>query len=317
MRRAPPLIFLALISMAVSPAHAQDGGPPPEYRGLVDSALAEFDAQHWAEARALFERAHAAFPNARTLRGIGMAAFELRDYVAARRALDAALTEPRRPLTEEQRAQVAELAARARVFVGDFAVGPAPAGSTVDVDGVPTAPEGDLATRATLALAVGAHELTLRAPDGRTARAQVTVHGGETATLTLAVPDAAPGRTPPRDEAAVAPPTRSPATTPADPGAGPWVLIGVGAAVAVAGGVLLGLGASDAATVSSAPARTEWVDLATQYDRIVPLEVSGIVALALGVGSVAGGLAWQLGGAGASTATVAIGPGSLALRGSF
>lgn len=313
MRTALFVLALALTLTPLAVAHAQDGGPPPEYRPLVDSALDEFDAGHWAEARALFERAHTMFPNARTLRGIGMAAFELRDYVAARRALEAALVETRRSLTDEQRAQVTDLVTRARVFVGDFGVGPAPEGSTLDVDGVPTTPDGDLTSHATLPLAVGAHDVVLRAPDGRSARAQVTVHGGETAELSLAIGVPEPVATGPSETRA--PPRPPPPSS--DPGPGPWILVGAGGAALIAGAVLVGLGASEADAVNGAPAGTEWADLAPRYDRIVPYEGIGIALLAIGAGCVAGGLAWQLGSSSGSSASVAIGPGSLSVRGSF
>lgn len=317
MRAGLLLSFVVCLSIAAPRASAQDGGPPPEYRGIVDSALDEFDAGHWAEARALFERAHAIFPNARTLRGMGMAAFELRDYVAARRSLEASLTETRRSLTDEQRAQVTELVGRARVFVGDFRVGPAPAGSELDVDGVPTTPEGDLTTEATVPLAVGAHEITLRAPDGRSARAQITVHGGENTTLALAITDAAAADVaPPRDTDAPRDATPPAAPPRSDPGAGPWVLLVGGAVIAVAGAVLLGVGASDASSVTNAPRGTDWADLEAPYARATPLEVSGVVALVVGVGCAAGGLGWML-TSGPSSTQVSVGPGSLLVRGTF
>src|SRR6188508_389327 len=68
------------------------------YRASVDEAVAEFSAGHWEEARTLFKRAHERQPNARTLRGMGMAAFEMRMYVTAIRELEAALRDARKPL---------------------------------------------------------------------------------------------------------------------------------------------------------------------------------------------------------------------------
>jgi hypothetical protein len=310
------LLFSSAFAFAATPARAQDDGPPPEYRGTIDSALEEFDAEHWAEARALFERAHAIFPNARTLRGMGMAAFELRDYVAARRNLEASLTETRRALTDEQRAQVSALVERARVFVGDFAIGPAPSGSQLDVDGAPTTVDGDLATHATVALTVGTHELTLRAPDGRTAHAQVTVHGGETTSLALAIDDTGSVATPPPVDEARHPSDETPAPVrSSDPGAGPWALAIAGGVVAIAGAVLLGVGASDASTVSNAAPMTEWADLEGAYARAQPLQITGGIALVVGVGLAVGGIVWLAMPSGSTE--VAIGPGSFALRGRF
>src|SRR6185295_14720316 len=67
-------------------------------RALLARAIAEYDAGRFLEARALFRRAQQESPSARTLRGIGMASFELRDYVAASRALGMSLKETRHPL---------------------------------------------------------------------------------------------------------------------------------------------------------------------------------------------------------------------------
>jgi hypothetical protein len=76
------------------------------YRSLISDAAAEYDAKHFAEARALFRRAHELEPSARTWRGIGMAAFELRDYVKSLRALEASLVDSRLPLIGSERDQV-------------------------------------------------------------------------------------------------------------------------------------------------------------------------------------------------------------------
>ncbi len=313
------MLWIAAVATA-STVHAQDDGPPPEYRATIDAALDEFDAQRWAEARALFERAHAMFPNARTLRGIGMAAYELRDYVAARSALERSLSETRRALTDEQRGQVGALLERARVFVGDFTFGPAPAGSVVDVDGVPTEAQGALEGTPSVALAVGAHEVVLRAPDGRVARAQVTVHGGEHGALALALPDEPapalgdPART---ADASPGPGPEADAAAPSTPDViGSWVLIGLGGAAVVTGTVLLVLGADDASFVARAPAGTEWADLAARYDRAAPLQIAGGITLGVGVAAAAAGLVWRMVG-GSERAQLSLGPGGLSLRGTF
>lgn len=300
-----------------TPGATQDQGPPPEYRATIDAALDEFDAHRWAEARALFERAHAMFPNARTLRGIGMAAYELRDYAAARSALERALGESRRALTDEQRAQVSTLLERARVFVGDFTFGPAPAGSTVDVDGVPTSPESTAEGTPRVSLAVGAHELVLRAPDGRVARAQVTVHGGEQGALALTISDEpAPALADPSSESRDAPPDPPPPAPPPDT-TGAWTLVIAGGAVTLAGVVMLAIGADDASVVSRAPAGTEWADLSSRYDRAMPLEIAGGVGLGLGLAAAAAGVVWLVTVQPSTETQVSFGPGSISLRGTF
>ena len=89
---------------------------------LIGDAVAEYDAGHYQEARALFRQAHEKQPTARTLRGIGMCSFELRDYVEASRNLSASLRETRRPLTSEQKRHADALLARANTFIGRFTV---------------------------------------------------------------------------------------------------------------------------------------------------------------------------------------------------
>src|SRR5262245_44240118 len=89
--------WLLCCGWALSPrAQAQaSGGDAAAYRSAVDDAVSEFAAGRFEEARALFKRAHQLSPNARTLRGLGMTAFELRAYVQAIRELRAALADTR------------------------------------------------------------------------------------------------------------------------------------------------------------------------------------------------------------------------------
>jgi len=99
---------LVLVLIAVSfdawaaPGSSREAAPgeTQAYRALINDAAAEYDAKHFAEARALFRRAHELEPSARTWRGMGMAAFELRDYVKSLRALEASLVDSRLPLSD-------------------------------------------------------------------------------------------------------------------------------------------------------------------------------------------------------------------------
>jgi len=137
MRRLLTAIALVSVVMAVSaPVHAQRGAR--EYRRTIARALREFDGGRYEEARALFRQAHELAPSARTLRGIGMASFELRDYVEAESALSEALLSQTRPLDARQRAETAELLDQTLGFLGRFLfiVDPTAAALTVD-DGVP------------------------------------------------------------------------------------------------------------------------------------------------------------------------------------
>ena len=150
---------------------------------LIGDAVAEYDAGRYEEARALFRLAHEKSPTARTLRGIGMASFEMRDYVEATRALAAALRDQRRPLTADQRKHAQTLLSRAETFVGQFSLKLSPASLSVFVDGRPAMLEGD----GSLLLPLGRHELSVRcvACSPNEKQMPVDVVGGEKKPLEL------------------------------------------------------------------------------------------------------------------------------------
>ena len=304
--------LLLVPSRAALAQEAADTAEPPGYAAMIDAALAEFQASRWAEARALFQRAHESYPNARTLRGIGMASFELGDYAAAIEALEGALGSTVRPLTEDQRTQVSALLERARALIGHYVVPPAPEGVRLSVDGVLTRPEGDWPrTEGRLTLAVGSHEIVLRDGDGRTARARITVRGGEDTRLDIVPPGAEVAGSTGGGEASNDP--------------GPWILAGAGAGLALVGAILYGVGASDIAAVNNAPAGTEWSSVSGVYDTAPVLTGAGIAALIAGGSMVVIGVGWGLAGAlssdGGERRRARVGleirPLGLVLRGSF
>lgn len=312
MRRALALALALLPILSPLPATAQEQTEerdlrPPEYGPLIDAAIEEFAAERWAEARAIFERAHAMYPNARTLRGIGMAAYELRDYVEAHRALEAALASTRRPLRDDQRAQIEALLTRTRLFVGRFALGPIPEGATLAVDGrvVPVEP--------TILMAIGDHELVLRDAEGRAHRARVSVRGGEEdVALRFLADDPSAARA-----VAVEPPTSIDLARAASPSPAPWILFGAGGAAAIAGAILLGVGVADASRVTNAPRGTEWAELEDAYGRAPALQGVGAVLAGLGLAAVGAGLGWAIADTESQPTRVVIGPGSISLGGSF
>jgi hypothetical protein len=203
---------------------------------LIADAVTEYDAGRYDEARALFRLAHQKTPTARTLRGIGMASFELRDYVDAVRSLAGALHDERRPLTDEQRKQVEGLLARAETFVGRFSLRTQPASHDLQVDGRPTALEPD----GSLLLGFGHHRITARcpacAPIEKTV--EVEVLGGEHRDIDIVF---APAAQPPAPDLSprAGGPTISAVDQPAQPApagrdATPWYWTGA-AAVGVVG----------------------------------------------------------------------------------
>src|SRR6478609_282570 len=163
-------LIVTVLVAAAHPAHAdapaapgaaaQDPGETSQYRVMLEEAVSEYDAHRYEEARALFRRAHEISPNARTLRGIGMASFELREYIEALRALEGSLVEQRRALTAAQRQQVEGLLERTRAFVGRFTPHLVPEGTLLRVDGAPISLESD----GTLLLSFGRHAVTAEAP---------------------------------------------------------------------------------------------------------------------------------------------------------
>jgi hypothetical protein len=100
----------------------------------------------------------------------------------------------------------------------------------------------------------------------------------------------------PADGAAVAvAPTPEVQAAPASPvKPGPWILVGTGAAAAVAGGIFVGLAASTYSKLTG-PIVPDWTPdkAAADAQAASTQQTIGIVCLAVGAAAVAGGLAWH------------------------
>lgn len=181
-RRALPLL-LALASLVLAPAALAE--PPSrdarEYQRSIASALQEFNAGNFPEARALFTRAHELSPNARTNRGLGFVAFELRNYAESIGYLEAALHSQEKPLEGETRRSTEELLTRARGMVARIGVRVLPKHASVQVDGLPVAPSSD----GVLVLQVGDHVLEVQASGHVTQRRALKIAGGEQLNLSI------------------------------------------------------------------------------------------------------------------------------------
>ncbi len=338
--RAALLAFFAAASLATASLAAAQAEPdPPErYRVLVDQAIAESAEGRWSEARALFRAAHQLYPNARSLRGIGMTSFEVRDYPEAYRALRAALDSGVRPLTDEQRAEVASLLDRVTLLVGRYTVEGLPEGAELYVDGART----ELATDGTLVVALGARRVEVRWPSGAAHGAWV-VAGGEHGPLPIAIRQVA-------DVAETDTDTDSDADTEADsdsdslaePEPEPNLegdfravpvpdsdarssirpagiaVLSAGAALAAVGTVLVVLGRGDIADVEDAAPGTDWDTLRDAYDRAPVRTGAGALLLGVGIaGAGAGVLMLALGKSdddGPVTARVGLGRADLEVR---
>lgn len=292
---AAALTALALAFAPVHPVCAQDNS----YDSLIVRALAAFDADRWDEARQLFERAHGLDPTARTLRTIGMSAFNQGDYVAALQNLEAALVDPRKPLTDAQHTHVSGLIERANSEIGRFRLQLQPAESKLLVDGKSPV----LISHGQLVLTPGRHELVASAPGYQTLTRVLDVQANDRAPLHLSLlpgaepPLAAPAPTSPQaaSPAIAAAPAAALRDTPADVADGSgdrsvWgtVAVSFGAASLVASGVstVLALGQKsdlegDCPNQACPPAVHDRVD---RYDTLRIVSVATLAAGVIGVG---------------------------------
>jgi hypothetical protein len=147
---------------------------PPEYREFVLAAIREHRAGHLEEARALFAKAHALFPNARTYRALGVMALDLKNYREAAGLFQQALSATVRPLDVELRASSETLLKRARTFISRLSLALTPATTKLRVDGE----ESELQD-GSLLLELGNHTLEFHAPGYHSQQRALPVRGGE------------------------------------------------------------------------------------------------------------------------------------------
>jgi hypothetical protein len=182
----------------------------------------------------------------------------------------------------------------------------------VTIDGVTLAPT---LIGAAVPIDPGTHLLSARSGE-REAEASVELVVGELREVTLVLPRELPiveaPPEPAREVLPPPPPTREP------PSVMPWVLVGVGGAVASAGGVLLVLSLSAKADVESAKEGTRWSTLRDDYARVSTYSTLGFVGIGVGVATLATGITWKLlEGDRRTSVDVALGPGTLTLRGAL
>jgi hypothetical protein len=238
----------------VAPRGAEQA-EPAGYRGAIDGAIREYEAGQFAQARALFEKAHALFPNARTLRGMGMAEFELRNYPSSIYFLEQSLGAPAKPLTPELRAETEQLLGRARSFVGRVIFELVPADATLALNGtiMPLGPGG------ALSLIAGSYVALVRADGYSDEERSLHVAAGETQVFRVELRKPAPpplAAAPPPAATAPAPAAATSATPVAAPERGesvlasPWLWAAVGVVVAGAAvGLGFGLSSSEPGTL--------------------------------------------------------------------
>jgi hypothetical protein len=172
---------MLLVATAVSGgvARADEIG----YERLVRDALSEFRAGRYLESHALFRQAHELKPSARTLRGMGQAAFGAKSYAQAIVDLTAALASEVNPLTSKMQREAEETISRARNYTGRFRVALDPPDAELTVDGGRPVHDADGA----LLLDVGLRQVAVRAEGRADRESTIQVVGGEERTLSLSV----------------------------------------------------------------------------------------------------------------------------------
>jgi hypothetical protein len=174
-----PRLHFLLLAMALAFGPTPALAEPPADLGAYDEALSQAVAAHreqrWLEAHALFERAHQLYPNARTLRGLGISAFEAGQHALALRDLEAALVHAERPLPPDLRQSVEALAAHLRTRVGVYVFRLAPEGAELLIDG-----EAPLVSpRGEVLLAEGPHRAVVSLAGHVTQTLELDAHGGD------------------------------------------------------------------------------------------------------------------------------------------
>jgi hypothetical protein len=226
-------LFVGLLAASAPAARAQED----DYATLIREALVEYNSGNWAEAHLLFQRAHALRPSARTLRGMGLANYERRSYVAAIRDLDASLASTESPLSAEQRATTERALARAREYVAIYTL-EVPAGVAVlIVDGQRTPLAEDLR----ISLDPGKHVLSVKTQSGETIEREIEATAGARRELVFEAGSRGAGES----EGAAAAGDRAGDPAASEDGGLLWTWVAGGATVLLGGGtVAFGLLAS-------------------------------------------------------------------------
>lgn len=277
MRLWRPLIGAALMLLfGAAGVFAQEPRPSDaeeQFQSVIRNALRHYELRHWTEAGAFFLQAHSLRPSARTLRGLGLTAYELQKYA---RSID---------YLEQARASVG----RARVELE-------PRSATLRVDMQPTSVPAD----GIVLLDPGQQELVAEASGFDVATRRVEVESGQEIAVNLKLNPLAGAavRSPTSVSASLRPPDRTVTPESREPGglraALPWATVALSAAIAVTGGVLVGIAASDQSRIEHATEGTRWSEsLDTANQRAPVFSTVGYAMLGIGLAGAAVGLAWE------------------------
>ncbi|HEX6241091.1 MAG TPA: tetratricopeptide repeat protein, partial [Polyangiales bacterium] len=178
-------LLAALVPLLAAQAEAQ---PDPLQRTL-QQAVEEFDAGRFVEAQAHFREAHALSPSARTLRALGMVAFELHDYAACVSYLEQALASTVKPLDASLRREAKAVLARAEKSVARVVFQLSPRDAQLRVDEAPVL----VSEGSPVALNPGHHVIAVQAAGRSPLDTEIVLQPGEERVLSLALaPEAQP-----------------------------------------------------------------------------------------------------------------------------
>lgn len=274
-------LVLGTLSL-LSPAYGQESAEERARQHFIDAQTA-FNEGRLADAR---ESLVASLDLARRpATALNLARVEERRgaLVAAKRLLreildgeygetSARIDRPARELLGEVEQQIARVIVR--VDDEDEAI-------EIELDGAPAGtlePGGELE----LELDIVEHFVVGRSPDGRRASRRLRPHAGERLEVTLRLP----ARAEPEPEPEPG--------EPGDPSAGPWVLIGGGAAAVIAGAVVLGLVQSDINAIESAERGEVWSDYEDRHESTVLRSAIGFAMVGVGVALTLTGVIWRV-----------------------
>jgi tetratricopeptide (TPR) repeat protein len=175
------VLLIAMSWLRPLPCAAEE--PDAAFQRSISRAVTEFDAGHFAEAQRYFREAHALQPSARTLRALGMVAFELRAFAESVQFLEQALDSPIKPLDPALRKEAQSVLERALKATSRVRIVLSPADAQLSIDGTPALS----GSNNTLTLDPGVHALSVRSPGRKPLDTDVRLEPGEDRTLTLAL----------------------------------------------------------------------------------------------------------------------------------
>lgn len=152
-------------------------------RGLFVEGTNAYHRGDYAAARERFARAYDLEPAASTLRAIGQCDYSLRNYVAARDELRAALAETRehKALNPGQQLAVTELLRQIEPLVGQLVLELTPQQAALELDRAPV-------TGREFWLNAGEHIIAASAPGHQTQTLYITLEGGREQRLAIVLP---------------------------------------------------------------------------------------------------------------------------------